>query len=368
MKFTILKENLNKALTITGRNLSSRPQLPILANILISTKENNLIISSTNLEIGIIYIIGAKVEKEGEVTVPGKLLLDFINSISADKIEIELKEKNLIVKTNNTESSFATINASEFPPFPKIEGERKKLSLDKLKGVIQRTVFSASTDETRPVLTGVKTTISKGMISLVATDGYRLSLDSVEVNDKKEELHVILPAQSLSEVVRIADEQKIKEVDFTIIDKKNQVVFSMPNISIFSRLIDGEYPNIEKIIPSDFKTKITISRDDFYQTVKTASLFARGAANIVKIKVEKDGLRLSANTPQVGENQDFVEAKVEGEELEIAFNYRFLLDLLSNFPEEEIVIEMSSSLSPGVFKTPKYPSFLHIIMPVRVQG
>jgi DNA polymerase III subunit beta len=368
MKLTVLKENLNKALVITGRSISSRPQLPILSNILLQAKENSLQISSTNLEIGINYTIGAKVEKEGEVTVPGKLLLDFINTISADKIEFELIEKNLIVKTINTESSFSTIAASEFPPFPVISGDKKTLPIDKLKAVIQRIVFAASTDETRPVLTGVKTAIFGGKISLQATDGYRLSLDSVEIPDKKEELRVVLPAQTLSEIVKIADEQKVKEVDFVIIENKNQVVFTMPGVSVFTRLIDGEYPNIEKIIPADFKTKITISKEDFYQCVKTAALFARGAANIVKIKVEKTGLRLSANTPQVGENQDFIEAKVEGEEGEIAFNYRFLLDLLSNFPDENVVIEMSGPLSPGVFKTLNIPSFLHIIMPVRVQG
>jgi DNA polymerase III subunit beta len=368
MKLTILKENLGRALSVVARNVTSRPQLPILSNILLQATNNSLKISSTNLEVGVIYTIVAKIENEGEITVPGKLLLDFVNTISADKIDIELKDKNLLVKTSKSESSFTTVSASEFPPFTKPDGDRKKLSLEKLKNAIHRTVFAASTDETRPVLTGVKTSIQNGKISLVATDGYRLSIDSVEIPDKKEDLKVILPAQTLSEVVKIADEQKVNDIEFVILKDKNQVIFCLPNIFIYTRLIDGEYPNIEKIIPADFKTKVSISRDDFFQSVKTAALFARGAANIVKIKVETTGLRLSANTPQVGENQDFVEAKVDGEELEIAFNYRFLLDILSNFPDEDVVIELSGALSPGVFKTPKIPEFLHIIMPVRVQG
>ncbi len=143
----------------------------------------------------------------------------------------------------------------------------------------------------------------------------------------------------------------------------------MSNTTLFTRIIDGEFPNVEKIIPSSFKTKVTVDCNEFTQAVKTASLFARGAANIIKIKIEKEGLRLSANTPQVGQNEDFVEAKVEGEESEIAFNYRFLLDLLANFPEESLVLESSGPLNPGVFKPSKpTPSFLHIIMPVRVQG
>ncbi|EKD85481.1 MAG: hypothetical protein ACD_38C00015G0003, partial [uncultured bacterium] len=166
---------------------------------------------------------------------------------------------------------------------------------------------------------------------------------------------------------RIAQEIKVEEIGFSIIENKNQTVFFLPDIYIFTRLIDGEFPNIEKIIPIGAKTKVAIDRDQFAQSVKTASLFARGAANIIKIKIEKEGLRLSANTPQVGEDEDFIEAKVEGEEAEIAFNYRFLLDLLNNFPEKEVIFETSGSLNPGVFK-PAKGSFLHLIMPVRVQG
>ena len=162
---------------------------------------------------------------------------------------------------------------------------------------------------------------------------------------------------------------KAEEIGFSVIENKNQAVFTMSNTTVFTRIIDGEFPNIEKIIPSSFKTKVTVDCHEFTQAVKTASLFARGAANIIKIKIEKNGLRLSANTPQVGQNEDFVEAKVEGEESEIAFNYRFLLDLLANFPEENLVLESSGPLNPGVFKPSKpTPSFLHIIMPVRVQG
>lgn len=368
MKFSVLKENINKALSIVGKSLSTRPQLPILGNILIKAEEHNLILSATNLEMGISYTIGAKVDTSGQTTVPGKLLIDFINSISAEKIDFELKDNNLTVKTNNTQSLFTTVNASDFPPFPHANENEKVFSLDKLKDSIQRMVFAASTDETRPVLTGVKVNMAGGKISLTATDGYRLSLDQVETADKKEELNVILPAQTLLEVVRIAADVKAGQIGLFLIGSKNQIVFTLPNILIFTRIIDGEYPNVEKIIPGEFKTRVTIDRDSFTQTVKTASLFARGAANIIKIKISKDGLKLSANTPQVGENEDFVEAKVEGEEMEIAFNYRFLLDLLNNFPDESVVLEASGPLSPGLFKPQKPSSYVHIIMPVRVQG
>ena len=162
---------------------------------------------------------------------------------------------------------------------------------------------------------------------------------------------------------------KVNEVGFTILKDKNQVVFSLPQVRIYSRLIDGEFPTIEKIIPQGFKTKVILKKDDFLQAVKTTSLFARGSANVVKVVVGKNTITLSANTPQVGGDEEVLEANVQGEETEIAFNYRFLLDLLNNFPQGDVVFEISGNLSPGLFKSSESAStFLHIIMPVRVQG
>lgn len=369
MHLIILKENLSKALSLVCRYVSNRPQLPILSNILLKAKENQLKISATNLELGIIYSLGAKIEKEGEITIPGRLINEFVSSLVTDKVEFILDGTNLIVKTNKTHASFTTTAAADFPSFPSIEQTKKTFPLNKLKESILRTVFAASTDEMRPVLTGVKTTIKDGKISFVATDGYRLSIEQTAFPDKQEDLQTILPATSLLEIVRAATEVKADEVGFSIIEAKNQVVFTLPNIQIFTRLIDGEFPNIEKIIPIGFKTKAIIDKEQLTTAVKTTSLFARGAANIVKIKIEKEGLRLTAVTPQLGEEEDFIEAKVEGEEVEIAFNFRFLLDLLANFPDKELVLEASGPLAPGVFKpTSSNISYLHLIMPVRVQG
>jgi len=373
MHIFVLKENLVKALSIVNKAISIKPTLPILLNILLKTENNQLKLSATNLELGLVVTLGAKIEQEGEITIPGKLLIEFINSLTTEKIELVLKDNNLIVKTDKTHASFTTSSTSDFPPFPDVPKNGKTFPINKIKEAILRTVFAASNDESRPVLTGIKTIISSGIMSFTATDGYRLSINKVEITDKKENLEIILPATSLLEVIRIAEILKAEEVGFFIIENKNQVVFTLSGVNIFTRVIDGEFPNVEKIIPVEFKTKVTIDRDQLFQSVKTTSLFARGAANIVKIKVEKDGLRLSANTPQVGSDEDYVEAKVEGEEMEIAFNYRFLLDLLNNFPEELVIFESSGSLNPGVFKPANTKqstigSFLHLIMPVRVQG
>lgn len=368
MKFQVLKENLYKALTIVGRNISSRAQLPILSNILIKASTGQLTLASTNLELGVVYTINAKIEKEGEITVPGKLLTEFISTLSAEKIDFFLDGSNLKVSTTKTHASFSTLAAGDFPSFPKTEMVSYKFPVKKMKDAILRVVFASSIDEARPVLTGVKTTLHDNEMMLAATDGYRLSIEKISFPAKQNELNAILPASALSEVMRIITETKTEEIGFTIIENKNQAVFFLPNIAVYTRLIDGEFPNVEKIIPASCKTKVIIEKDQLAQSVKTTSLFARGAANIIKIKIEKDGLRLSANTPQVGDDEDFVEAKVEGEEGEIAFNFRFLLDLLANFPEEKISFEISGPLNPGVFRPVSASSFLHLIMPVRIQN
>lgn len=369
MHFFVLKENIQKVITITGRNISSHPQLPILSNILIKAEEGKLTLGVTNLEIGVVFTIPAKVEKAGETTIPGKLLTEFISLLTTDKIEFLQDGNNLKVSTLKTKAMFATTPPFDFPPFPKVPDIKNTFSFNMIKNALSHTVFAASNDEGRPVLTGVKTVVAGGKLTLWATDGYRMSMETVSLSDKKEEFTTILPSQVLSEILRIAADLKAEDIGFSIIENKNQAVFTLPQVQVFTRLIDGEFPNVEKIIPALFKTKVTVGRDDLSQAVKTTSLFARNAANIIKIKIEKDGLRLTAATPQIGEDEDFIEAKIEGELGEIAFNYRFLIDLLNNFPEEDVVLEVSGPLNPGVFKPASgKSSFLHIIMPVRIQN
>src|SRR4030067_1492303 len=222
MKVLILKENLEKALSIVSKGLSLKPQLPILSHLLLKAHHNQLELFSTNLELGIVYITPAKVEKEGEVAVPGKLLTEFINSLYTDKIELTATEKNLQVKTDKTQATLAIGNPADFPPFPEASKISKKLPFDKIKDAIIRTVFSASTDEGRPILTGVKTVITDNKLFLSSTDGYRLSKEEVDLAGITEQLDVILPAQSLIETVRIAEVVAAKEVDLLIIENKNQ--------------------------------------------------------------------------------------------------------------------------------------------------
>lgn len=370
MTITILKENLYKALNVAQRNISLRPQLPVLNNILLKTDDDGLIISSSNLEIGIVIHVSAKIENSGETTVPGRLFTEYISQLPSEKITLTLEKDILKVKTQSNEATFATLSAKDFPPFPApLKTTSISLPYSAFKDGVSHTSFASSTDEGRPVLTGIRIRSLEDGIGFYATDGYRLSIDHVQLPKLQDSLDFIFPSRILVEVMRIAEEEHVKDISFVSLGEKKQVIFTIGNVTVVTRLIDGDFPNVERIIPATFKTRVLLDVERFLRSVKTSSLFARGSSNIIKLKIEKKGVRFSANTPQVGENSEFLETQVEGEEMEIAFNYRFLLDLLNNFTEKEIALESSGPLNPGVFKPVSVKErFLHVIMPVRLQG
>ena len=372
MKLQILQENLNHGLSTAFRTISTKAQLPVLANVLLRTDKNGLQISATNLETGINIKLGAKVEEEGEITIPAKILTEVIASLAAGKIDLESKENSLNISTNGYEASFNGIPATEFPKLPTYSLENLfSFPSDKLLESINQVAFAAATDEGRPVLTGVLVKIEGKTLSLIATDGYRLSLKTIEIETAvKEKISLLLPAKSLMETARILAENKEgkeKTIKMGFTKEQNQVVFVFPELDLFSRVIEGDFPAYEKIIPQNFSTRLVLDREGFSKEVKVVSIFARDSANIIKFKVKKSALEMSANSPQIGENKSSLEAKLEGDEGEIAFNSRFLQGFLGAVTKPEISLEINGPLSPGAFRMVGDDSFLHIIMPVRLQ-
>lgn len=375
MKATILQENLNFGLATCSRFVASRPQLPILANILLKTEKGRLKLSATDLEMGVNVWVGGKIEKEGEITVLAKVINEFVSSLPPEKVNLDLKENNLIVSSAFSKSVFPTIAAADFP---KIPGFPKKAALSMPLSLFSQSVaqvaFAAATDEGRPILTGVLLKPENKGISLVATDGYRLSVKKLPTPNFQLPTNIIVPARALMEVSRIKGgegegkkEKKEGVLQIGLTEKENQIVFALPDLELSSRLIEGEFPDFTKIIPTETKTSITFDREEFLRAVRIASIFARESANIIKLKIEKGKLKISANSPQVGENESIIDIKTKGEDQEIAFNFRFLLDYLNSISSEQIALEMTGALNPGVFKPVGDESFLHIIMPVRVQ-
>ncbi len=366
MNLTILQENLLRALSRTGRIVPVKPQLPVIANVLLQTDEGRLKITATNLETTESVWVGAKVEKEGGICVSSRLLLEFVATLPQSTVRLVVKEGALLVETQGYRANIPGVESREFPQVSE-KGKAVPASLLKNEfiGAISQVVFAAATDEGRPLLTGIRVLQKEGETLFAATDGFRLSVKRLSLKTK-EPLDLLVPGRALSEVIKASQEEKdVNEIGIAR-SASSQMVFTIGDTEIHTRLIDGEYVNFEKIIPTRYNTRVLLDKLAFLAAVKSAAIFARDNANIIKLHVENQTVTVSANTPQVGENQVDVEAKVDGEGGDMAINSRFLLECLSNFPGEEILFEMTGSLNPGVFKPVKDDSYLHIIMPVRV--
>lgn len=367
MVVQILQENLLRGLTRTGRIISARPQLPILQNIRIGAAKGRISLESTSLEMSERAWIGGKIEKEGGVCVSARLMTEFVLTLPKDTVRLTVHEGQLRILCGRFDATIPGVAAAEFPPIPVFEA-KKGAPLDKnaLIAALEGVLFSAATDEGRPLLAGVKITKDDGNATFAATDGYRLSVRRVPLA-LKGDLNIVVPARALTEVVKVGQEEKdVKEV---VLGKteENQLVFGVSDTEVHTRVIDGEYPDFEKIIPKTHNTRVLLDRDELTRAAKSAAIFARDSANIIRLKIEGQKATVSANAPSVGENTVEVDAKVDGEGGEIAFNSRFLLEFLAHFTPNELLFEMTGSLNPGVFRPVKDNSFLHIIMPVRVQ-
>ncbi|MFA5025882.1 MAG: DNA polymerase III subunit beta [Candidatus Shapirobacteria bacterium] len=371
MKLSLLEENLSLALSHTSRFVASKVQLPILNHILFSTDNGRLKLSATNLELAINYWLGAKIEKEGSFCLPAKEITEFVSYLPAGKIDLFLKDSNVLTLTSSkTESNFACLPPADFPEIPTLDPKTAfEIDLPVLTQAINQIAFAAATDDSRPVLTAILCTFSNEELTLVATDGFRLSLKSIKLvnplglSTEKETL--LIPAKSLLEIVKLA--KNTKKVKIGLTKDAHQIVFVLEDLELVSRLIDGEYPDFNRIIPKSCGTKVYLNRDEFTQAIKQTSVFARQSANVVKVSLKANSIELSANAPQIGQNKAIVDARIEGETLDIAFNYKFISDFLAICTGSEIVLELNESLSPGLFRDQSDIHLTHIIMPVRIQ-
>lgn len=373
MRVSLLSENLQKKILFVNHAISTRSQLPILLNFLIEAKDGKLSISATDLEIGIMVDVPAKIEKEGAITVPAKTFTELTGAIPLDKITLETTEEGLELTGDKTKTVFLITPAEEFPKLYEEKGKQifilKKETIGK---DFSKIVFAASPDSERPALSGVLIKEEKEGFLLVATDGYRLSLkkqalQNIKKEKSEEPISMLVPSRVIRELVQMEKDMEGGDVAVYASKEKNQIIFSQNDTSLVGRLIEAEFPNYEKIIPTEFSTKTLIEKNDLQKAIKAGYVFARQTAGIVRLAIKKDKIIVSANAPMVGKNTIEVDAKTTGEENEIAFNARYLLDFLSNSTSETISFEMTGPLNPGVFREEEDSSFLHLIMPIRVQ-
>ena len=367
MKLTVLAENLQKKLSVATHAISSRSQLPILSHVLLETKEGALHISATDLEVGIEVTIPAEIEEEGATTIPAKLFLELVNTLPQDKIKLVTEGETLHITGKHVKSVLQTTPRDEFPTLYEDLGTTfVTLKKGEIKKIFGKVAFAASIEATRPALSGVLIKQQSDGPVVVATDGYRLSLDHFSSESGlTPDTTIIIPAKVIKEAMGFSETE---EVTVSVSTHNNQVAFVQSETVLIGRLIEADFPQYQKIIPSDVSTTVTFDREEMLKAVKACSIFARETANIITFSFTKSGAIVRAKTPTLGENTVEVEAAVTGEENDIAFNARYVLDVLTNLQEAELVFEMTGPLNAGVFKIANNPNFLHLIMPIRTQG
>ncbi len=367
MKVILLQENFNKAIAQVSRIAGTKVDLPILSNILLSADKTGLKLSATNLETSIVQQIPCKVEEEGKITISAKILAEITPSLSAGNVELEVKKEEIRIKCGRFFVRLNGMDSKEFPNIPEIEEKEKNKAvlIEKIKDFSRQVFFAASVDEMRPVLNGVRLKVSKNEIEAVATDGYRLSRKIIKGKFEEEALFIV-PARAFLEVSKFENEEG-KGMKFLLDNKENQIIFTAGNAQIISRLIEGKFPPFSKVIPESWQTEAILDKKELDRSVKMASIFARQSANIIRLSIEKNKAIISANAVSVGENKSEIEAKVKGDSLQVALNFRFVQDFLNAVEGDEVGIKLSGPLTPVIFTDMKDKSFLHVIMPVRVQ-
>ena len=367
MKISVIQENLARGLQVVSRAVSPRSTLPVLGNVLLRTEDAGLKLTATNLEIGVTYWVPAKVESDGAITVPARLFTDFVNSLPNERIDLELQEQTVEVRCGRYRAHLKGIDAEEFPAIPSA-GERPttRVSQKLLKEALSQVTFAAATDEARPILTGVLTRFSGDQLTLAAADNYRISVRTIQTMDPVEETSIVVPARSYMELARILADSD-DPIDIVLAPARNQVVFHLEGVDIVSRLIEGQFPNYQQVMPASHTTRAVVERAQMLEAVRLAAFIASSSANVVKVTIpaENDGPMTVAAAADVGDDQGMVEAAVEGDGTTIAFNARYLGDVLQNVEVDQIALELNGPLSPGVFRPVGSDDYVHVIMPVR---
>ena len=381
MKISCLQENLSRGLAVVGRAVANRATLPVTQNVLLSVDQSMLKLSATNLEIAMTTWVGAMIEEEGSITVPARLLTEFVNSLPNDKIHLELDEGSglLHISSGNSDAHINITDAAEFPPIPTVDdGVAAEVDPLVLKSAITRVAFAAATEESRPVLTGVEVKLDESTFTMAAADGFRLAVQNgTLLKAVPDEVSVIIPARTMNELNRLIGDRE-EPVEILMTPEKGQVMFRVrggDTVEIVSQLLQGTFPNYEQLIPQSYTTRAVMDLPTVLRAARTASIFARDGSNIIRMHLmpaaadtEPPKVEISARSEEVGDNQDVVDLdEIEGEEGKIAFNSRYLLDVLAVLEKGKVALETTTSSSPGVFKLTDSEDYIHVVMPMFVQ-
>ena len=381
MKLECLQENLAEGLSVVGRVVPTKSTLPVLSNVLLSTRDGELQLTANNLELSVAHRVATSgIERDGEITLPARLLADYVALLDhGQKVALELNPKThkVHLACGRYEANIAGIDAEDFPPIPQVSGGPSfTIPAATLKETIAGVVFAAAPDDTRPVLAGALLRISGGSLTLAAADGFRLAVRTVELPESGPELTMIVPAKTLTEVARLLSDAADDAVSINTTPNGNQVYFAFGKTEITSRLIEGQFPDYQRIIPPESKTRVKVSTTDFLRATRAAQVFARDNSMIVRLECTppKDNAELAlgqvmvkSTSAEMGDNEGNLDAQVEGDDTQIAFNGRYLRDALEAIDTPEVLLQITSPSSPGIIKPAGEPNgYIHVIMPMHV--
>jgi len=392
VKLVCLQENLSRGLSVVSKAVATRSTLPVLSNVYLNAEEGRLKLAATNLDIGISCWVGANIQEEGAATVPARLFSELVNSLPPEPVELELvvRTQTVNIRCGRFEANIRGIDATEFPQVAtasELESEGIKITTplrpEILRKVIRQVAFAAASEETHPSLSGALTSFEGNRLTLAATDGYRLSVRSIDLPEPvQESLEVIVPARALNELARVASEADEEQpIEILVTPNRSQILFHLKGraegpvlaIDLVSQLIEGNYPDYRSLIPQTYTTRSVVNREAFLKSLKVASLFARDKDNMVRLQMAPGGelmpghLTVIATSRQYGDNVSEIEADVEGSPLEIAFNVKYLMEVLSVMDDERIAFETTTASSPGVIKPADGEEFVHVIMPMYLE-
>ena len=373
MNVSCLQETLNKGLGIVGRAVATRTTLPITQNVLIATDQGRLKLTATNLEMAISTWIGSTVEDEGDITIPARLLSEFVGSLQNEKVDMVTtnQPQAMTLTSARYEARIIGTDAGEFPPIPTVEdGVTAKISAAVFKKAINLVVFAAATEESRPVLTGVKLELENDQFTLAAADGFRLAVYKDKLEEPiAEDIEAIIPARTLNELNRLLSDQA-DSVELVLSPTRGQALFRLNNIEVVSQLIQGSFPNYAQLIPQSYTTRAGLRVDECLRAARTAAIFARDSSGIVRLHIQEGppgSLQVLARAEEVGENSAEMDAEVEGGEAKIAFNAKYLMDVLGVIDTDNVALEVTTPSSPGVIHPSNKEDYIHVIMPMFVQ-
>jgi DNA polymerase-3 subunit beta len=377
MKVSVLQQNLAHGLSVVSRAVSPRSTLPVLANVLVATDEGRLRLSATNLEMGITCWIGAKITEEGSTTVPARTFSDLVNTLPEGTVDMDLavRTQTLNVRSGSSTTDIKCIDSQEFPPMPVPDLDGGVVfKVSDLKELIHQTVFTASSDDARPVLTGVLVTVEGTKVTLAAADGFRLSIRSMDLPDEIDRtLHAIIPARALNELSRVAGDGN-ETVTMVLPPGRGQVIFRMDDIELTSQLIEGNFPDFQQIIPTSHNTRTVVATSSFLKACKQAEIFARDGSHIARLNIvpgdelQSGSMEISAQSEETGSSEAMVEATIDGQPVLIAFNVRYLREVLDVVGTQNVALETTAAAAPGVIRALGEDNFLHVIMPMHLGG